>query len=141
MTRSLKTLMLWLLIAVMPFQATAAGLRACASGHVGRSVSLISHAGGSTSSLYLVKTKQASIQGHCLETGTSKVSSVDSPDSAKHGSCSACAACSVGVSAPPSALNFPPTFNNAEVYETFGTSLVASFIPESLKRPPRRFHS
>lgn len=144
MTGSFKTFLLWLLIAVVPFQATAAGLRACASGHLGRSVSVVSAAGERTvqpRSLHVVKAKQTGFQGHCPEAAKLKVSKVDTPDSSKHGSCSSCAACSVGVFAPPPVLNFPPTFKNPEVFETFGISLVASFIPDSLKRPPRRFHS
>lgn len=144
MTRTLKTFLLWLLIAVVPFQATAAGLRACASGHLGRNMTIVSPAGERTvqpSSLNSVNLKQTGIKGHCPDAGISKVSSVDKSDLSKHGACIACATFFVGVFAPPPAVNFPPTLNNPEVYKTHGTTPVVNFIPNRLKRPQRRFHA
>lgn len=143
MTRTWKTYLLWLLIAAVPFQAFAAGLRTCASRHQGMSMSVTSAV---IKSPILQKLEdeplkqQFAQKAHCKEMGVSGVSTDDASKSFKHGSCSACAACSVGAFAPPPVLTVKTPINNAEVYVTSGVNMVAGYIPDSLKRPPRLTH-
>jgi hypothetical protein len=141
MNRTLKTYLLWLLIAVMPFQAFAANvLRTCSSGHQGMTMGAVAsmdHSNASTSSHVAAMDQQSGDDEACPEMASSNDHSDNTSQSFKHGSCSACAACCVGAVAPPQLLTFKPSFNSAEVYVTFGSTLVAGFIPDSLERPPR----
>lgn len=141
MTRSLKTFLLWLLIAVMPFQAFAANvLRACSSGHQGMTMVSAAPAahGEATSDAHDVSMDQQSDEeAACIEAASSADQCKQSVDSPNGGSCSACAACCVGAFAPPHMLTFTPSSSDAEVHETFGADCVAGFIPDSLERPPR----
>lgn len=141
MNRTLKTYLLWLLIAVMPFQAFAANvLRACSSGHQGTTMvaaTLMDHGDALGGSHDAVMDQQSGDEEDCPEMASSDGQSNDTSKSFKHGSCSACAACFVCAVAPPQLLTFKPSFNSVEVYMTFGSTLVAGFIPDSLERPPR----
>ncbi|QNA89555.1 hypothetical protein G4G28_15720 [Massilia sp. Dwa41.01b] len=141
MNRTLKTYLLWLLIAVMPFQAFAANvLRTCNSGHQGMTMvaaTSMDHSDASASSHDAVMDQQSGDEEECSEMASSDDQDNDASKSLKHGSCSACAACFVCAVAPPQLLTFKPSFNSAEVYVTFGSTLVAGFIPDSLERPPR----
>lgn len=146
MTRTFKTYVLWLLIAVMPFQAFAANvLRACGAGHQGMSMLVVAQAAkatvGQDSGRDIPTNEPVSRAEHCKDAVSSKPAVAESSDSSKQGSCSACAACTVGAYAPVPTLTFKPAFNSAEVYETLGVTLIAGFIPDSLKRPPRFSHS
>lgn len=141
MTRTLKSFLLWLLIAAMPFQAFATNvLRACSSGHQGMSmVSLVPIADGNASaeSLNTSVDQQSGEEEECIEAASSADQSNLSSDPLKVGSCSACAACCVGAFALPPLLKFKPSSNNAEVHQPFGATLAIGFIPDSLERPPR----
>ena len=141
MNRTLKTYLLWLLIAVMPFQAFAANvLRVCGSGHQGMTavvVSSMDKGNASAGSHDAVMDQQSVDDEKCPEMASSGDELNDTSTSLKHGSCSACAACFVCAVAPPQLLTFKPSSNSAEVYVTFGSTLVAGFIPDSLERPPR----
>lgn len=141
MNRTLKTYLLWLLIAVMPFQAFAANvLRTCNSGHQGMTVvaaTMMDHGDASANSHDVVMDQQSGDEEKCPEMASSDDQGNDTSKSLNHGSCSACAACFVCAVAPPQLLTFKPSFNSAEVYVTFGSTLVAGFIPDSLERPPR----
>ena len=141
MNRTLKTYLLWLLIAVMPFQAFAANvLRTCNSGHQGMTMvaaTSMNHGDASARSNDAVMDQQSGDEEECPEMTSSDDQDNDTYKSLKHGSCSACAACFVCAVAPPQLLTFKPSFDSAEVYVTFGSTLVAGFIPDSLERPPR----
>lgn len=141
MTRTLKSFLLWLLIAAMPFQAFSANvLRSCSSGHQGMSmVSVAPIADGKASgeSLNPPGGQQSGEEEECIEAGSSADQCNQSSDTLKVGSCSACAACCVGACALPPLLKFNPSSNNAEVHQAFGATLAVGFIPDSLERPPR----
>lgn len=146
MTRTFKTYVLWLLIAVMPFQAFAANvLRACGAGHQGMSMLVVDQGAkvkvGQDSGRDVPADEPFNNQEHCKDAVPPEPTDVEGSDSFKQGSCSACAACSVGAYAPVPMLTFKPTFNSAEAYETLGVTLIAGFIPDSLRRPPRLSHS
>jgi hypothetical protein len=141
MPRSLKTFLLWLLIAVMPFQAFATNvLRVCSSGHQGMTMVAPAPAaqgevGGD--SPHDSMAQQSQDDEECTEVASSATQGNDCPDSPKLGSCSACAACCVGAFAPPAMHSITPPSNVAEVHETFGSTLIVGFTPDSLERPPR----
>jgi hypothetical protein len=141
MTRTFKTFLLWLLIAVMPFQAFATNvLRVCSSGHQGMTMATLTpaaHGEEAANTPDALMDQQSADDEECVEVTSSADHNNDTPDSPKFGSCSACAACCVGAFAPPPMLSFKPSSNDAEVHETFGATLVVGFIPDSLERPPR----
>lgn len=141
MNRSLKTCLLWLLIAVMPFQAFAANvLRTCNSGHQGMTMVAATSMGqgdASAGSHDVVTDQHSGAGGECPVMASSDGQGDDTSTSLTDGSCSACAACFVCAVAPPHLLTFKPSFDSAEVYVTFGATPVAGFIPDSLERPPR----
>lgn len=141
MNRTFKTFLLWLIIAVMPFQAFAANvLRVCSSGHQG--TTMVTPGDGAhdelaSESAHDLLNQQSADEEGCAEVASSADHCNDSPVSLKVGSCSACAACCVSAFAPPPTLTFKPAANDAEVHETFGSAPVVGFIPDSLERPPR----
>jgi hypothetical protein len=143
MTRSLKTFLLWLLIAVMPFQAFATNvLRVCSSGHQGMTIvtpapAPAAHVEVGSETANHSMAQQSPDDDECTEVASSSTNDKGCPDSPKLGSCSACAACCVGAFAPPAMHSFVSPSNVAEVHETFGSTLVVGFIPDSLERPPR----
>jgi hypothetical protein len=142
MTRTLKTFLLWLLIAAMPFQAFATNvLRACSSGHQGMNMVLLAPIADGASGEWFDASvgQQPGEEEECIEAASSADQSHQSSDPLKVGSCSACAACCVGAFALPPMLTFKPSSNNAEVHQVFGATLAVGFIPDSLERPPRHF--
>lgn len=152
MTRSLKTFLLWLLIAALPIQGFAAALqRSCSSGHQAMAVFSVpasdsrsdtgasAHA-GMDQHLGMVQADMDHVGPECDDCMDSASASTEkSPDShhINHGSCSTCASCCVGAYAPPSFLSFTLSFDYSEIYQVSAATIDVGFIPDSLERPPR----
>ena len=116
--------LLWILIAVLPMQGSAAAFMALAASPAGRA--------------------QAAMQaGHCGQakaSGDHAVASSDAADEAgnMHAKCSSCASCCIGAYAPPfDTLNPvpPPQLNDALVLRE---PAMTAFISATLERPPRQ---
>lgn len=140
MTRNLKKLLLWLLIAVLPIQGFAAAIQRSCSMR-----SMVVAAVAVTSVQEHSKNEHAA-PGHMQHSAGHEACAEASPDSDakpvhghgyKHGSCSACASCCVGAAAPPALLSFDFPSIFPEVRHSSGLPVVVGFIPDSLERPPR----
>jgi hypothetical protein len=140
MNRFLKTLLIWLLMAVVPLNAVAAAVgMSCGPGHQQAMERLASHD-----------------PGHAMHEGTGQhhdmpdasgpahdaampadTASSDTGQSA-HSSCSACSVFCVGAVAPPSVFVSIPLFIGSEGVLVSPAPAATGFIPERLRRPPRQ---
>jgi hypothetical protein len=140
MNRFLKTLLIWLLIAVVPLNAVAATVgMSCGLGH--------------QQAMQLAASPDA---GHAMHQDTghhhdmadgsgsghtaampADVASGDA-DKPAHSTCSACSMFCIGAVAPPSVFVSVPSFSGSENVVVSATPLVTGFIPEGLRRPPRQ---
>jgi hypothetical protein len=134
MNRFLKTLLLWLLMAVVPLHAAATTLGMSCGPEHGTSVpaASVDH-----SAHHMDDTPAA--HGHHDNAGmVHGDSATDDPvEPSSHTSCSACSAFCIGAVAPPSAIVAVPTFSGSEPITILPATRVAGFIPEGHKRPPR----
>lgn len=143
MNRTLKTLLLWLLIAVLPLNAVGAAM--------GMSCSAVRDRTAATASVHSAGHQESSIaasehpatgdhaalheDGLDISAQTAVVS--DGGHGLGHSTCSACSAFCVGAVAPPPTVIPSPTPNGAEIVLISLTPLVVGFIPDGHKRPPR----
>lgn len=138
MTRTFKTFLLWLLMALVPLQAGAAAMgMSCGAAHQqSMSVALPAPAGhdehGSGMDHQHDTTGEAAM---VADTALSEASMTS--EGLTHSSCSACSDFCIGAFAPPPALAAIPTFNGAESVVISHAALVVGFVPDGLKRPPR----
>jgi len=139
MNRTVKTLIVWLLMLMLPLHAVAAS--------VGMSCAPIPQHGASSASM---AHHQPAPDAHAEHGGdhaahaahgasTTADDNASAPDIAKkaHTSCSACSAVCAGAVAPPSAFSSLPTFDGSDAVLVSPSTLVAGFIPDGPQRPPR----
>lgn len=123
MNRSLKHVLLWLLIAVLPLQGYAA-------------VTLHGWSAPAPEAMTMPAMDHAAMSTHeaCVE-----APAVDGK--AQHGDkhCSAAAACCVGAAVPPGLPTFALPLDAPDVHQAWLVTPVAGHIPDSLERPPRFF--
>lgn len=134
MNRFLKTLLLWLLMAVVPLHAAATTLgMSCGPDHGNAAPAASSHQPAHD----MDDTPAA--HGHHDNAGmVHDDSTPDDPvEHSSHTSCSACSSFCIGAVAPPSAIVAVPTFSGSEAITIPPATRVAGFIPEGQKRPPR----
>lgn len=136
MNRFLKTLLLWLLLAALPFQGIAAVMKtACGpmelDGSTGVAVSMQSHHHHDDESMHAAHAAAAD--------DTAVKPSPDAPSDAKHThtACSACASCCVGAVAPPFASDAISSCSGSLPVVTSPPPLLASVVPGGLERPPK----
>lgn len=136
MTRAFKTFLVWLLMALLPLHAVAAGVgMSCLSGHQAVEASPApQHAGG----------EEHAHHGH-HDAGDASVAGAanaadDGAESGKqaHSSCSACSVFCVGAVAPPSATTPVLPSDGSEAVIVAPAAFAAGFIPDGPQRPPRR---
>lgn len=139
MNRTVKTLLVWLLMLMLPLHAVAASVgMSCApvqqhaSGHAGAAhhepvADAHAHHGGDHAA-------------H-MEHGASPAAddSPPTPDIVKkpHSSCSACSAVCAGAVAPPSAFLSLPSFDGSDAVLVSPSAFADGFIPDGPQRPPR----
>lgn len=141
MNRTLKTLLLWLLIAALPIQGLAAAMQASCgpAHHTALAISAITDAHPHAGKVTYSHDGQDALTHHAAS---------DSPVTAEHSSgtqqkhqssfCSACAVCCVAAVAPPSAAIHTPVYSNSGPVVLSPSPLVTGFIPAGLERPPKR---
>ena len=137
MNRLLKTLLLWLLIAVLPLHAVATTMSAsCGPIHHQAMQGVLSSSNhyDDVEASHLQQEREADTANFTTDTSSDET---PSGESSKYSTCSACSASCVGASAPPSASKLPPAFNGAESVIVAAAPLVTGFIPAGLERPPR----
>ena len=135
MHRTLKTLLLLLLIAALPLQGAAAAMRlSCGPAHHHQPAQLASATGAPHHDA-------AAAHFDSDHSAFDATASAEQAPAAQvghaHSSCSACAACCVGAAAPPSASIPTAPLEGSEFIAVAPAPLLAGFIPASLERPPR----
>lgn len=138
MNRSIKTFLVWLLMAILPLHAIAASVgMSCVpvqrqlSQHV-EPLALAHHDMGAD-----MHAHHGAHAGGADEAGAATHASHDKAEKQSHSSCSACSALCVGAAAPPSAFLAVPAFEGTDVFLISPPTLVPGFIPDGLQRPPR----
>jgi hypothetical protein len=139
MNRSLKTFLVWLLMAILPLHAIAAGAgMSCAPGsnQVSQKVNLIQAAHqGAGMEMHAHHGAQASGAG---DVGSDTHVKPAKFEKQAHSSCSACSALCAGAVAPPSAFLAVPSFDGSDAFLVSPSAMVPGFIPDGPQRPPRR---
>jgi hypothetical protein len=116
--RPLIRLLLWILIAALPLQASAVAFMSCGA------------ATAQATTHHHAAMAATAHKAHCEQTNAGHLD-------ATHGKCSHCASCCIGASAPPAVLAMvaPATFST---YAIAGVEpALAGHIPATLERPPR----
>ncbi|MES2091770.1 MAG: hypothetical protein V4532_17600 [Pseudomonadota bacterium] len=144
MSKLLKTLLVWLCVLSLPIQGVAAAtMLSCGSGHRHELMSqVLSEAPVDVGHHHNVDEDHV-MHEHLAAQGDATDGDhhhdAGQPGSHHHGAdkCSACASCCTGVGM---VATFPqwrvPVQEHASLMATF-TSLLPSFLPEGLERPPR----
>ena len=139
MSRFLKTLLLWLLLAALPLQGVSAAIKAACGPmeHHGSAEMTMSgqshHHDGDATGM-----SDTNLAGTSADMNSAK--SPDQPfgDKHKHSTCSACATCCVGAVAPPSVAVVTSAYTSSLPPVVTPTPLITGFIPAGLERPPKR---
>ena len=133
MNRTLKTLLLWLLMAVLPLNAVAAAM--------GMSCSAVHDRARQAASVDAVERQASDHSAHHAAgheaTAAQPGVATDTGDQSEHSTCSACSAFCVGAVAPPPAVIPAPSTNGSEIVVMSPAPWVAGFVPDGHKRPPR----
>lgn len=139
MNRSLKTFLIWLLMAILPLHAVAASVgMSCAPDS-----SQVSHKVERTDAAHLGAgiEMHAHHGAHASDAGDSGSDTHAQPakfEKQAHSSCSACSALCAGAVAPPSAFLAVPSFDGSDIFLVSPMAMVPGFIPDGPQRPPRR---
>jgi hypothetical protein len=136
----LKTLLIWILIAVLPLNAGAAAVgMSCAPGHQQAMQVAMSHDAHHVMRDDTVHNHEG-VEHSSGVSAASAQAQVDSAvaDQTDHSTCSACSAFCMGAAAPPSVSVSLPSFGGSEDVTVSAAPRVSGFIPEGLRRPPRQ---
>lgn len=141
MLRLCKTLLLWLLLAVLPVQGiAAAAMLSCApaerAGEDVHTDNVVAHA--MHAHHVHIAAADISATGHAAHHVA--MHEGDHHAHGKHASttsCSACAACCIGAAPLPSGVNWAVSRNGSEPVQVSPSPFMTGFIPASLERPPR----
>ncbi|MES2759105.1 MAG: hypothetical protein V4693_17165 [Pseudomonadota bacterium] len=138
MNRFLKTLLIWILIAVLPLSSAAAAIgMSCAPGHQQAMQGEIAHDGGHV--MDDENSNHHAGAGHASSASdTARADTPSDAHQADHSTCSACSAICMGAAAPPPVPFAIPSFSGSEDLIVSAVPRVSGFIPEGLRRPPRQ---
>lgn len=142
MRLSPKTLLLWLLIAVLPIQGMAAVVKAFCG--PGRHES-ISVAGGAKAHYHVRglgahdhHDDEVAANHHNPEASAAATDvSLEKNHAHKSSQCGACAACCFGAAAPPPTVSWDPALVSSRHVVRLPAIQFTGFIPGGLERPPR----
>ena len=142
MNRSIKTFLVWLLMAILPLHAMAASVgMSCVPGQ--RQLSqhaeavVAAHQDMHHDADAGMHAHHGAHAGNAGEATADKHVSHDKAEKQTHSSCSACSVLCIGAAAPPSAFLAVPAFDGTDAFLISPASLVPGFIPDGLQRPPR----
>jgi hypothetical protein len=139
MNRALKTLLVWLLVAVLPLHAVAGSLgMSCApvhqqSGHAAMNSGSAHH--DPVADEHAHHNAEHAVEG--LDPGVHDHPSASKVEKQSHSSCSACSAFCIGAVAPPSAYLPVPTFDGTDAVAVPPAAFAVGFIQDGPQRPPR----
>ena len=138
MNRSIKTFLVWLLLALLPLHAVAASRMSCGPVHPQSSQSLINV--GSQSHEHMADAHAHQGGEHASQPDDTLVDddSADSKTGKKpHSTCSACSAFCLGAVAPPSTHFAVPAFDGSNAVIVAPAAFAVGFIQDGPQRPPR----
>lgn len=131
MKRLFRTLLLWLMIAVLPLHAAAAVIgMPCGNMHSNAPATLAEHHGDTG-----MDSHQAVHESHEHDAAAHSAG-----DDGSHSTCSACSAFCSAPPVPATAHIAVPGYDGSETLVAAHATLASGFIPEGPRRPPR-FHS
>jgi len=139
MNRTLKTFLLWLLIAVLPLHAVAGSFAmSCAPVHQQPSQSLpssgVSHHELADDTHAHHGDQHAGVDNDSHTAGHGSASKVEKQS---HSSCTACSAFCVGAAAPPSSSIPVPLVDGSDAVVVLARAFAVGFIQDGPQRPPR----
>lgn len=140
MNRTLKTLLVWLLVALLPLHAVAGSLGlSCAPVH--QQSSPVTMDGGAPHRAPMADAHAHHDGGHAGQAdsaGADAHAPAPELDQQPHSSCSACSAFCIGAVAPPSSTLPVPAFDGSDVAAVAPAVLAVGFIQDGPQRPPRQ---
>jgi hypothetical protein len=141
MKRVFRQLLIWLLLALLPLQGTAAGvLMTCAAGHgLTPTSDQASHAGQQATTVHQHHSEMTADEMATTPCAHNDADHAPTDQSHHHKqfSCSNCGSCCIGALALPASLNVSLQSAKTPVDIVSPPALVAGFIPDGLERPPR----
>lgn len=136
MKRTLRTLLVWLLVALLPLHAVAAslGMSCAAAQRQSPAVAAALHeplagAHAHHDGKHAAQARDAHAGAH------SPAPQIEQPS---HASCSACSALCTGAVAPPSCHLRVPAFDGTDAVAVAPAVLAVGFIQDGPQRPPRQ---
>jgi hypothetical protein len=128
MLRSVKTLLIWLLLTALPMQGiAAAAMQSCRSVEQITATAIVAADDAHPGPVMHAHHHAAQHDGHHHASGKHDAST----------SCSACASCCIGAAPLPAGLNWTFVHNRSEPVIASPAPFMTGFIPGSLERPPR----
>jgi hypothetical protein len=141
MNRFYKTLLLWLLVAMLPLHAVSAAMPMSCDPvhHKAMQVALQDDAHHQHHDMGTAAHGHHPHEAAHMTDAAADDAMTDSASSGAHphAGCSACAASCIGAAAPPFALNSTPAFAGSEAVLLAPPPLVVGYTPTDLERPPR----
>lgn len=142
MNRSFKTLLLWVLLAILPLHAVGAAMPMTCDPVHHRAMQMNQHDlhHHHQAGMAMHEHHHDAVQMHEVASGHDMAdASADSStgDGHPHAGCSACAAGCIGAAAPPLAQQSTPVLGGSEAVLVSPVHLIAGYTPASLDRPPR----
>jgi hypothetical protein len=141
MNHFLKTLLLWLLIAVLPLHAVATTMgMSCGPVHQKAMQAVFLDDAHHDHGVAAHGHHHDDADGASSVSASSATGDTSSGTSNKHqhSTCNGCPASCVGAVALPSASLLTPTYDSSESFVISSSPLVTGFIPAGLERPPKR---
>jgi hypothetical protein len=132
MLRLCKTLLLWLLLAVLPVQGIATAAMLSCGPAERASAEVHAHHAHAAFAGDMSATDHAA-HHIAMHDGDHHPHGKHSPSS----SCSACAACCIGAAPLPAGVNWAMARNGSEAVLVSPSPFMTGFIPASPERPPR----
>lgn len=141
MNRTVKTILVWLLMLVLPLHAVAAsvGMSCAPVGlHQAAPSEAAHHPGAADATLLRAGAHHGhGSAGHGPESADHEHAASPDPVKKPHSSCSACSVLCAGAVAPPSVIPPLPSFDGSDARIVQPAAFGAGFIPDGPQRPPR----
>lgn len=145
MNRIFKTLLLWLLVAVLPLHAVGASMpMSCTPAHHQAMQKAMQDSGHQGHAMHHQQDAGMSLHDSYADAGqmhhaTSDHGTADgsASNAHPHAGCSACSAGCIGAAAPPLAWDTTPTFRGSEAVLLTPLPLVVGSPSTDLERPPK----
>lgn len=138
MNRALKTFLVWLLLAVLPLHAVAAGRLSCGPVHQQSSQESIDPVSQSHEYMADAHAQHGGEHASQVDDSMADAEPADSKAEKKsYATCSACSAFCLGAVAPPSTHLAVPAVDGSDAVVVAPAAFAVGFIQDGPQRPPR----